>query len=122
MNLTIREFAAQTGVSLHTLRYYEKIGLIDPVRRAANGHRSYSEADLRRVDFLKRLRATGMSISEMQYYVKLFHMGDETLAERRKMLEDHRAAVQAQIESLLETCDLLDRKIANYKQQEQHNG
>ncbi|MEM8531396.1 MAG: MerR family transcriptional regulator [Chloroflexota bacterium] len=118
-NLTTKQFSEKTGISIDTLRYYERIGLIDPVERAPNGHRCYGERDLRRVDFLKRVRATGMSISEMQRYVDLFRMGDSTIAERRMMLEHHRQVVQEQIRELYETMALLDTKISGYVEQEQ---
>lgn len=106
-------------MSVPTLRYYEQIGLLDPVTRAANGHRRYDENDLRRVDFLKRLRATGMSISEMQYYVALYRQGAATRSERREILEAHRAAVHAQMAALADTIDFLDMKIARYIEEEQ---
>lgn len=118
INLTTKQFSEKTGISIDTLRYYERIGLIDPVERAPNGHRCYGERDLRRVDFLKRVRATGMSISEMQRYVGLFRMGNSTIGERRMMLEHHRQVVQQQIQELYETMTLLDTKINGYIEQE----
>lgn len=119
---TPAQMAAETGLSIDTLRYYERIGLLDPVRREASGHRSYSDADVRRVNFLKRVRATGMSIREMQHYVNLFREGDGTITARRAMLEAHRDVVQAQIADLHETLALLNTKISGYKQQEAGQG
>lgn len=116
---TTKTISEMTDVSIPTLRYYEQIGLLDPVKRLANGHRRYSDADLLRIDFLKRLRATGMSISEMQYYVDLYRAGDDTLTERREILEAHRTAIKAQIDTLWETVALLDTKIERYTAQEQ---
>ncbi len=116
--ITTKEMSELTGVSIATLRYYERIGLLDPVKRASNGHRRYGDNDLRRVDFLKRLRATGMSITEMQYYVDLFREGDDTIVERREMLEAHREAVHAQVDALNETLALLNMKIENYRREE----
>lgn len=115
---TIKQFAALTDVSVHTLRYYEKIGLIDPVERAANGHRRYTQKDVTRVEFLKRLRATGMPISEMQRYVRLYHQGDTTAIERQEMLETHREVVRQQMDLLHETLAMIDGKIRNYYEQE----
>jgi len=117
MELTIKEFADKTGISLHTLRYYEKIGLFDPVPRAANGHRRYQLADFKRAEFLKRLRKTGMSVQDMQYYVDLFRRGDPTLAERLTILEDHYAVIQAHIQELQDTLTFLDAKIETYHTQ-----
>lgn len=116
---TIKEVAEMTAISIPTLRYYEQVGLLDPVERAANGHRRYTETDLRRIDFLKRLRATGMSISAMAYYVDLYRLGDDTITERREILEQHRAVVLDQMDALAETLALLDTKIARYHAEEQ---
>ena len=74
--LTIQEAAAETGLSIHTLRYYERIGLIHPVDRATNGHRRYTPGDLGWIDLLKRLRATGMPIQRMQQYAALQRQGE----------------------------------------------
>lgn len=115
---TPAEFASITGMSIPTLHYYERIGLLDKIERLDNGHRRYGEADLRRVDFLKRLRATGMQIREMQYYVDLFRAGESTITERRIMLEVHRDRVLAQMADLQSTVDLLDLKIARYRNAE----
>ncbi|MBW4439201.1 MAG: MerR family transcriptional regulator [Pleurocapsa minor GSE-CHR-MK-17-07R] len=111
---TSREVSAITGLSIPTLRYYESIGLLDSVQRADNSHRRYSDDDLRRIEFLKRVRATGMSISEMGRYVDLFRAGDETLAQRLDVLLAHRQRVQAQMDALADTLDFLDAKIARY--------
>jgi len=117
-NFTIKQFSEMTNVSLHTLRYYERIGLIDPVNRADNGHRRYTQKDITRVEFLKRLRATGMPIREMQRYVRLYHEGDSTAIERREMLESHREVLQGQLNLLHETLTMIDGKIRNYYEQE----
>ncbi|MEL6148556.1 MAG: MerR family transcriptional regulator [Chloroflexota bacterium] len=114
---TTGEMSEKTGVSIPTLRYYEDIGLLDPVTRAANGHRRYDDKDLLRIEFLKRLRATGMSIADMQYYVDLFRAGDDTLTERVDMLTAHKQRVQEQIDALLATRDFLDMKIERYNRQ-----
>lgn len=118
IQLSIKQMAETTDVSEDTLRYYERIGLIDPVARANNGHRRYGALDIRRVDFLKRLRATGMPIKDMQRYVQLFRIGESTIVERRVMLEQHRQLLNQQIDTLLETRTLLDTKIENYRLQE----
>lgn len=113
--LSIKDVADETGLSIHTLRYYERIGLLDPVHRLPNGHRRYDGNDLRRIDFLKRLRSTGMRISEMQAYVELYRAGPSTLDERLRVLVAHREAVQQQINELCDTLAFLDEKIERYK-------
>ncbi len=102
-------------MTAHTLRYYERVGLIQPVGRARNGHRRYSEADEAWLHFLHCMRATSMPIREMQRYAELREQGDATSLERRKILEDHQAGIAAQIVELQRAHALLTHKIANYK-------
>jgi DNA-binding transcriptional MerR regulator len=116
---TIQEIAERCGMTAHTLRYYERVGLIQPVGRARNGHRRYSEADAAWIDFLHCIRSTNMPIREMLRYAELREQGDATSLDRRKILEDHQAEVAAQIETLKKAHALLDHKIANYKKIEQ---
>ena len=102
-------------MTAHTLRYYERVGLIQPVGRARNGHRRYSEADEAWLNFLHCMRATNMSIRDMQRYAQLREQGDATSLERRKLLEDHQAAIADKIAELQKAHALLTHKIANYK-------
>lgn len=117
---TIRDMAERCGMTAHTLRYYERVGLIQPVNRARNGHRRYSEADEAWLRFLHCMRATNMPIRAMQRYAELREIGDSTSLERRKILEDHQAAIAAQIGALQQAHALLTHKIANYKKIERH--
>jgi DNA-binding transcriptional MerR regulator len=112
---TIRSMAERCGMTAHTLRYYERVGLIQPVGRARNGHRRYSDADEAWLNFLHCMRATSMPIREMQRYAGLREQGDATSLERRQILEDHQAAIAAQIVELQKAHALLSHKIANYK-------
>jgi DNA-binding transcriptional MerR regulator len=115
---TIQEIAQITSLSVHTLRYYERISLIDPVERATNGHRRYNANSIARVEFLNRLRATGMSISQMQKYIALVRQGDASIVERRQMLEEHRCKVLAQIQELQDNLAVIETKIKRYYEQE----
>ena len=112
---TIRSMAERCGMTAHTLRYYERVGLIQPVGRARNGHRRYSDADEAWLHFLHCMRATSMPIREMQRYAELREQGDATSLQRRNILEDHRAGIAAQIVELQRAHELLTHKIANYK-------
>ncbi|MGA8742900.1 MAG: MerR family transcriptional regulator [Terracidiphilus sp.] len=112
---TIRSMAEKCGMTAHTLRYYERVGLIQPVGRARNGHRRYFETDEAWLNFLHCMRATNMSIREMQRYAELREKGDATSLERRKLLQDHQAAIAEQIVALERAHALLTHKIANYK-------
>jgi DNA-binding transcriptional MerR regulator len=116
---TIRNMAERCGMTAHTLRYYERVGLIQPVERARNGHRRYSNADEAWLRFLHCMRAASMPIREMQRYAELRQSGDATSLERRKILEDHQATVAAQIAQLQQAHALLTHKIANYKKIEE---
>jgi DNA-binding transcriptional MerR regulator len=113
-NLTIRQAAEITGLSVHTLRYYEQIGLIHPIDRADNTHRRYSQEDIDWIEFLKKLRATGMSIQDMQIYAELQRQGDVTLPERVEMLKTLQQDVEAHLQELNEHLDLIRYKIAYY--------
>jgi DNA-binding transcriptional MerR regulator len=106
-------------MTAHTLRYYERVGLIQPVGRARNGHRRYSEADEAWLHFLHCMRATNMPIRAMQSYAELREQGDATSLERRKILEDHQAEIAQQIVELQKAHALLTHKIANYRKIEQ---
>jgi DNA-binding transcriptional MerR regulator len=112
--LTIQQVAAATGLTEHTLRYYERIGLIHPIDRADSGHRRYRESDVGWIEFLMKLRNTGMSIQQMQQYSHLQRKGDITLPERVEMLKVHYAQVQAQLDALTEHQTLIRYKIDYY--------
>jgi DNA-binding transcriptional MerR regulator len=110
---TIAQVATRTGVTAHTLRYYERIGLLD-VGRQASGHRRFSERDLDRVVFIGRLRATAMPIREIQRYFALAARGPSTEVERLRLLQTHRDAVRGRLGDLETALDAIERKIARY--------
>lgn len=113
--LTIAEAAERTGVSTHTLRYYERIGALrEPPERAPSGHRRYTERDLSWITVLTRLRATGMPIATILRYAELAREGNATAAERKKLLRAHRTEVLARIEQLRDDLALIDYKIEVY--------
>jgi DNA-binding transcriptional MerR regulator len=113
--LTIQEVAEATGLSAHTLRYYERVGLIHPIDREQNTHRRYTADDVGWIEFLTKLRATGMSIRDMQRYAELQRRGNETLAERVEMLKALRDKVEAHMDELNEHLKLIYYKIEIYQ-------
>jgi DNA-binding transcriptional MerR regulator len=113
--LTIQEVARATGLSPHTLRYYERVGLIHPIGREENTHRRYTPDDVGWIDFLTKLRATGMSIKDMQKYAELQRRGDESLPERIEMLKSLRDKVEAHMDELNEHLKLIYYKIEFYQ-------
>jgi DNA-binding transcriptional MerR regulator len=106
-------------MTAHTLRYYERVGLIQPVGRARNGHRRYTETDAAWLNFLHCMRATNMPIREMQRYASLRDMGDSTIEQRRQLLEEHQAEIAEQIAALEKAHALLTHKIADYREMEE---
>ena len=113
--LTIQEVTKATGLSAHTLRYYERIGLIHPIAREENTRRCYTADDVGWIDFLLKLRAIGMSIKDMQKYAELQRRGDETLPERLEMLRSLRDNVEARLDELNEHLKLIYYKIDIYQ-------
>jgi DNA-binding transcriptional MerR regulator len=116
MELTISETAEAAGVSAHTLRYYERAGLLRAVGRAGSGHRRYSEHDLAWIDFLTKLRSTGMPIRQVRRYAELVWAGDHTELERLALLEAHRDQVRAQLAETERCLARIDFKIDVYRE------
>ena len=114
--LTISDAAKASGVSAHALRYYERVGLLDPIDRAANGHRRYAEEDLVRIQFLTKLRSTGMPIRRIRDYAELMRKGDDSHEARLALLEAHRAAVRERLAETERNLELIDRKIDYYRE------
>jgi DNA-binding transcriptional MerR regulator len=116
-SMTISEAAQASGLTAHTLRYYERAGLLDPVDRGASGHRRYDEADLARIAFLSRLRSTGMPIRQVREYAQLLRAGPGNEAERLALLEAHRDTVRARMAEMERHLELIDYKIDVYRRQ-----
>ncbi|MDJ0769312.1 MAG: MerR family transcriptional regulator [Ilumatobacter sp.] len=116
-SLTPAEMAERTGVSIDTLRYYEREGLINHVARADSGHRRYSADDVLWVEVLRCLRETGMTIEQLRHYCELGEQGEQTRPERLQLLLDHRARVERQMADLRDALALIDHKIGFYSDQ-----
>ncbi|MEV6614039.1 MerR family transcriptional regulator [Streptomyces sp. NPDC051051] len=111
---TISEVVAFTGLTAHTLRWYERIGLMPHVDRSHTGQRRYSNRDLNWLDLVGKLRLTGMPVADMVRYAELVREGDHTFTERFELLEATRRDVRARIAELQDTLAVLDRKITFY--------
>ena len=118
-HLTIDEVAKRTGLTAYTLRYYERIGLIEPVGRAAGGQRRYAASDMSWIEFLLRLRTTRMPIGKMQTFARLRGAGDSTVTDRRQMLEGHLTEVLSAIDAMRQAATALQAKIEHYRSVEQ---
>ena len=115
--LSISDAARATGVSAHTLRYYERAGLmLDRVERASSSHRRYTDDEIRWVVLLTKLRSTGMPIRRMREYADLVRAGDGNEAERLALLESHRVAVRSQLEAIERNLAAIDHKIEIYRE------
>jgi DNA-binding transcriptional MerR regulator len=114
--LSIAEAARRTGVSVHTLRYYERAGLVvTTVDRTVGGRRRYRHEDLIWINVCTRLRATGMPIKAIRRYAELVSAGPGNEKERLALMEAHRADVLAKLAELQENLELIDHKIDVYR-------
>jgi DNA-binding transcriptional MerR regulator len=114
--LTIAEAAARTGVSVHTLRYYERAGLVvSPIDRTTGGRRRYQQLDLDWITVCTRLRATGMPIKTIRRYAELVAAGHGNEEERLALMEAHRAEVLAKLAEVQENLKLINHKINVYR-------
>jgi MerR family transcriptional regulator, aldehyde-responsive regulator len=113
--MKIGEVSEQYGISLDTLRYYERIGLIPPVNRNKSGIREYSEINLKRVEFIKCMRSAGLPIEVLIEYVGLVQQGDQTIEARKEILMEQRKQLVARMKEMQKTLDLLDYKIEVYE-------
>lgn len=113
--MTIAEVARKYGLTADTLRYYERIGLLPDVRRTPGGVRDYSEEDCRWVEYIKCMRAAGISVETLVEYVRLFHQGAETIVARKKLLLEQREQIVARIDDLNDVLAKLDWKLDGYE-------
>lgn len=114
--ITMQEMTMASGLSEHALRYYEKIGLLEPVARdISSGHRQYHQDDVYRVITLACLRATGMSIDEMRYYFELNRIGVDVAHQQIELFENHKSVLVERIEKLKHQLVYLDGKVNYWK-------
>lgn len=111
---TISEVVALTGLTAHTLRWYERIGLMPDVDRSHTGQRRYSNRDLDWLSLVGKLRLTGMPVADMVRYAELVRRGEQTFDERRELLEATRRDVLNRVAELQDTLSVLDYKIDFY--------
>lgn len=113
---SIKDVSEKTGLSAHTLRYYEREGLLSGVERTSGGFRQYSDADLEALWLICCLKNTGMSLQEITRFVNLAREGDGTLRQRLEMLEAHRDDVIARMREMQRYLDKVNRKIDFYNE------
>ena len=113
--MKIAEVSEKYGLSVDTLRYYERVGLIPTVNRNDSGIRDYNELDLRRVDFIKCMRGAGLPVEVLIEYVALVQHGDKTIEARKEILKEQREQLVSRMKEMQKTLDILDHKIEVYE-------
>jgi DNA-binding transcriptional MerR regulator len=116
MTYTIGQVAEETGLSIHTLRYYEKEGILPVVKRNESGMRVYEKTDIEWLKFACCLRETGMTIVEMKEFARLTLQGDETIDERMNRLHKQKARVKSQVDQLVSYMSMIDHKLEFYSE------
>ncbi|NUT36009.1 MAG: MerR family transcriptional regulator [Hamadaea sp.] len=111
--MAIAEVADLLDISAHTLRYYERAGLVEVARDSA-GHRVYDADAIRRLVFLTRMRLSGMPMRDLQHYIALVDAGEHTVPERLDMLLEHRDIIRRRIRELTLSLAATEYKIATY--------
>jgi DNA-binding transcriptional MerR regulator len=118
MIYTVKQVAEKTGVSTHTLRFYEKEGVLLFVERDDNGNRIYSDESLAWLDFILSLRSTGMPLAGIKQYTELFLKGDQTIRERKQMMLRHKEKIEEQMTQSIRHLEKINYKLALYDVQE----
>lgn len=112
--MTIKEVSKMYNLSPDTLRFYEKKGLIGPVKKTSGGIRDYEEDDLKRIEFIKCMRSAEISVIVLKEYVDLFSAGYETIKARRELLEEQKHILEDKIAKMQEAYEKLNKKIDMY--------
>lgn len=113
MNIT--EFSRRSGLSAHTLRYYEKIGIFQEINRNSSGHRDFTDNDIVWAEFINRLKETGMPLEQIKKYAVLRKQGDHTANARMNLLISHAAALKKKISEEKQHLDKINHKIKYYE-------
>ena len=115
MSKSMKEVTQSLGLTINSIRYYEKVGILPAVARDENGHRKFSEKDLALLQLIKMMRTSGMSIKNLKHYIDLLLEGDSTIAKRKAVLEQQLSKLKSDREQLDRTIDQLERKIKDYE-------
>ena len=113
--MNVSEFSRLVDLSAHTLRYYEKIGLLKNIQRNSSGHRVYTLKDVTWIEFVKRLKDTAMPLDEILEYAKLRELGPESASQRQALLEQHQQNLREHIEEQQKHLAALEQKISLYR-------
>lgn len=111
---TIKDVAEKTGLSIYTLRYYDKEGLLPFVKRSESGIRLFTDTDLEWLSTIICLKETGMPLKKIREYIDLFIQGSDTLEQRRQIFIDHRVHLLKELEQLEKNLELVEHRIQFY--------
>ena len=114
--MTITEISQRFGITTDTIRYYERIKLIPPIKRNSNGIRNFTEEDCNWVYFIKQLRSAGISIETLVEYVSLFQEGISTVGARKELLIEQLRIVENRMKEIQETYEILKLKVDGYEE------
>jgi len=114
----ISEISERSGLSIHTLRYYEKEGLLANISRNVSGRRVYSEIDLIWLIWIQRLKSTGMSLKDIKRFSVLRSIGDSSISDRKNMLVEHSKKLRSDIQRLQDELDIVNYKVEAYQEKE----
>lgn len=114
--MTIKEVSTKYDLTQDTLRYYEKIGLIDAVPRNKSGIRNYGDKEIKRIEFIKCMRASGVEIEVLIKYLKYMEKGKKTVSLRKELLEEQRLKLEEKAKNIQDTIAKLDYKIKLYEE------
>ncbi|KRF21776.1 MerR family transcriptional regulator [Paenibacillus sp. Soil787] len=115
MIFSIKEVSERLGIPPHTIRYYEKEGLLPHIQRDPYGNRKFEQKDLDWIDIMMRLRSTGMSIVTLRKMVDLTVKGDSTIPERKEILEKHKLELQRKQVELDKANEAVNKKLLFYE-------
>lgn len=118
MLYTVKEVSEKTGITPHTLRFYEKEGVLPNVDRDVSGGRVYNDTNIDWIETVQALRSTGLPLAEIKQYNELYRAGDSTLQQRKGMLAHQKYKVEEQIQKLMKTLEKLNYKMALIDAQE----
>ncbi|REK74816.1 MerR family transcriptional regulator [Paenibacillus paeoniae] len=114
MAYTIKDISTRTGITAHTLRFYEKQGVLPYAERTEQGIRMFGESSIEWIETILALRSTGIPLAELKLYVDLYKEGDSTLKKRKEIMNDHKVKVEEQIHQLIKTLGRINYKMALY--------
>lgn len=115
MTYTISKVSEITGLSAHTLRYYEKEGLLPNIKRDINGNREFSETDLKWLETIICLKNSGMSIKNLKRYIQLYTEGDETFEGRLEIIKEHKTVIEEKMKELNRYMEYVEYKIKYFE-------